>query len=193
MLCDELNWDQDGIDILGSVPIHTTGSFLKFPLHRANWRFLKQTTSTAVYACFLDDMLQNRLPNLLTVWHLSSGFSIASWQPNRMLLGSNTLLVQTENSLHWELLTLQDPSFLALCQRTVPLQGKFTCHQFVFPHSFILRSRINGDVGGRTQMASLVCSAIVLLATFFLLPWLYYLPKCVLSAMYVPHCVRPCF
>ncbi|KAJ7163472.1 sulfate anion transporter [Mycena crocata] len=47
----------------------------------------------------------------------------------------------------------------------------------------ITRSRINADVGGRTQMASLVCSAVVLLATFFLLPWLYYLPKCVLSAI----------
>jgi MFS superfamily sulfate permease-like transporter len=32
-------------------------------------------------------------------------------------------------------------------------------------------------------MASLVCSAIVLLATFYLLPWLYYLPKCVLASM----------
>jgi len=34
-------------------------------------------------------------------------------------------------------------------------------------------------------MASIVCSGVVLLATFFLLPWLYYLPKCVLAAMYV--------
>jgi MFS superfamily sulfate permease-like transporter len=34
-------------------------------------------------------------------------------------------------------------------------------------------------------MASLVCSVVVLLAIFFLLPWLYYLPKCVLSAMWV--------
>ncbi|KAF8957348.1 sulfate anion transporter [Flammula alnicola] len=47
----------------------------------------------------------------------------------------------------------------------------------------ITRSRINGDVGGRTQMASLVCSGVILLATFFLLPWLYYLPKCVLAVI----------
>ncbi len=47
----------------------------------------------------------------------------------------------------------------------------------------ITRSRINGDVGGRSQMASLVCSGVVLLATFFLLPWMYYLPKCVLAVM----------
>jgi len=32
-------------------------------------------------------------------------------------------------------------------------------------------------------MASLVCSAVILLATFFLLPWLYYLPKCVLASV----------
>ena len=49
----------------------------------------------------------------------------------------------------------------------------------------ITRSRINADVGGRTQVASLVCSAIILLAIFFLLPWLYFLPKCVLASMCV--------
>ncbi|KAF5357340.1 hypothetical protein D9758_005947 [Tetrapyrgos nigripes] len=47
----------------------------------------------------------------------------------------------------------------------------------------ITRTRINGDVGGTTQMASLICSGIILLATFFLLPWLYYLPKCVLASI----------
>jgi len=47
----------------------------------------------------------------------------------------------------------------------------------------ITRSRINGDVGGRTQMASLICAGIVLLAMFFLLPWLYSLPKCVLASI----------
>ena len=35
-------------------------------------------------------------------------------------------------------------------------------------------------------MASLVAAALILLATFFLLPWLYFLPKCVLGSMYVP-------
>ena len=49
-----------------------------------------------------------------------------------------------------------------------------------------LRSKLNGDLGGRTQMASLVTSTLVLLATFFLLPWLYFLPKCVLASMSAP-------
>lgn len=47
----------------------------------------------------------------------------------------------------------------------------------------ITRSRINADVGGRSQMASLFCSALVLISTFFFLPTLYYLPRCVLASM----------
>ncbi|KAG5716813.1 putative sulfate transporter, partial [Termitomyces sp. T112] len=47
----------------------------------------------------------------------------------------------------------------------------------------ITRSRINGDVGGRTQMGSLTCSVVILLTTFFLLPYLYFLPKCVLASI----------
>ncbi|KAF5355089.1 hypothetical protein D9756_005571 [Leucocoprinus leucothites] len=47
----------------------------------------------------------------------------------------------------------------------------------------ITRSRMNGDVGGRTQVASFVCSGVVLLATFVFLPWMYHLPKCVLAVV----------
>lgn len=47
----------------------------------------------------------------------------------------------------------------------------------------ITRSRINADAGARTQMASVACAVIILIATFFFLPWLYYLPKCVLGSM----------
>ncbi|TFK28916.1 endoplasmic reticulum protein [Coprinopsis marcescibilis] len=47
----------------------------------------------------------------------------------------------------------------------------------------ITRSRINGDVGGRTQMASIISSLVILTATFFLLPLLYFLPKCVLASI----------
>ena len=55
---------------------------------------------------------------------------------------------------------------------------------FVTSHS---RTRVNADVGARSQMSSIVCSTIVLFATFFLLPYIYFLPKCVLGAMYVIH------
>lgn len=55
----------------------------------------------------------------------------------------------------------------------------------------ITRSRINGDVGGRTQMASLVCSSVILLATFFLLPWLFFSAEMCFSCNYSPGCIFP--
>ena len=71
---------------------------------------------------------------------------------------------------------------------TLPAAGSITrsVNHTIFRNAYAdvaIRSRVNGDVGARTQMASIVCSTVVLLAIFFLLPWLYYLPKCVLAAM----------
>jgi len=47
----------------------------------------------------------------------------------------------------------------------------------------LIRSRICADSGGRSQMTSLICSLIIAFVTFFLLPWLYHLPRCVLAAV----------
>jgi len=47
----------------------------------------------------------------------------------------------------------------------------------------ITRSKLNADTGARTQMASLICSVFVILAVYFLLPALVFLPKCVLAAV----------
>ena len=48
VLSDKFRWDDDGIAILGDVPIHTGGHFIKFPVHHHNIPYLRQTTSTAV-------------------------------------------------------------------------------------------------------------------------------------------------
>ncbi|KAI8886925.1 sulfate permease [Backusella circina FSU 941] len=47
----------------------------------------------------------------------------------------------------------------------------------------VARSKINDKAGARTQMACLVAGVVALLAIFFLLPYFYYLPKCVLSSI----------
>ncbi|CUA67011.1 Putative sulfate transporter YPR003C [Saccharomyces cerevisiae S288c] [Rhizoctonia solani] len=44
-------------------------------------------------------------------------------------------------------------------------------------------SRLNADIGGRTQMASVLSSCFIILAVFFLLPALYYLPRSVLASI----------
>lgn len=41
----------------------------------------------------------------------------------------------------------------------------------------LTRSRLNGNTGGRTQMASIITATLVLLSIFFLLPWLFFLPR----------------
>ncbi len=45
------------------------------------------------------------------------------------------------------------------------------------------RSKVNASTGGRTPMSSILLSAITLICVLFLLPYFYYLPKGVLSAM----------
>ncbi|KAI8079030.1 sulfate transporter family-domain-containing protein [Gilbertella persicaria] len=47
----------------------------------------------------------------------------------------------------------------------------------------VARSKINDKAGARTQMACLIAGVVALLAIFFLLPYFYYLPKCVLSSI----------
>jgi len=44
----ELRWDEEGVDILGSVPI-SSGSSFKFPVSSGNLKHIRRTTSTAVY------------------------------------------------------------------------------------------------------------------------------------------------
>ncbi|KAF8150513.1 sulfate anion transporter [Mycena galopus ATCC 62051] len=148
ILSEEFRWDQDGVEILGAVPMTSMKSFMQFPLQASNLKYLRRTTSTSMLIAvvgFLDSIVAAK-QNASRF-----GYSIS---PNRELvaLGASNLAA----------------SFIP---GTLPAWGSIT------------RSRINGDVGARTQMASLVCSVIVLLATFFLLPWLFYLPKCVLSAI----------
>jgi MFS superfamily sulfate permease-like transporter len=48
VLSREFRWDLDGVDILGSVPIKTSGSFFQFPIYKGNLVYLKGTTSTAL-------------------------------------------------------------------------------------------------------------------------------------------------
>ncbi|KAF7979013.1 hypothetical protein HWV62_43981 [Athelia sp. TMB] len=147
-LSDELRWDDDGVAILGAVPINTGKSFIQLPLRHHNVKYLHRTTSTAVLISVI-----GFLDSIVAAKQNSSRFGY-SISPNRELvaLGAGNLV----------------GSFIP---GTLPAYGSIT------------RSRINADVGARTQMASLVCSVLVLLATFFLLPWLYYLPKAVLASM----------
>ena len=115
---------------------------------------------------------------------LSSGFWIASSQRSRTRPSMGIASVPTGNWSPLELATLLDHSSQALCLHMGLSLGLYLdiLTLFIWANDDP-SSRVNGDVGARTQMASLVTSAVVLLAIFFLLPWLYYLPKCVLASV----------
>ncbi|KAG1882323.1 sulfate transporter family-domain-containing protein [Suillus subluteus] len=142
-----LRWDEEGVSILGKIPINTGDHFFSFPL-KQSISYIRGTTSTAVLITimgFLDSTVAAK-QNADRF-----GYSIS---PNRELvaLGAANL-------------------FGSFVPGTLPAFGS------------IVRSKINGDVGARTQLASLVTAGITLLATFFLLPYLYYLPRCVLASI----------
>ncbi|OCH93490.1 sulfate anion transporter [Obba rivulosa] len=148
ILSDRFGWAEDGVDILGDVPINTGPSLLQFPIRQFTIHYLRRTTSTAVLISII-----GFLDSIVAAKQNASRFGY-SVSPNRELvaLGASNIA----------------GSFVP---GTLPAYGSIT------------RSKMNGDLGGRTQMASIVCSTIVLMAIVFLLPWLYYLPKCVLAAI----------
>ncbi|KAF8316037.1 hypothetical protein DL93DRAFT_2078228 [Clavulina sp. PMI_390] len=98
--------------------------------------------------------------------------SIAGFLDSISAAKQNAARFQYSISPNRELVALGAGNLLAsFIPGTLPAYGSIT------------RSKMNGDAGGRTQMASLVCSALVILSVWLLLPALRFLPKCVLAAV----------
>lgn len=47
VLSEKFKWNEKGVEILGSVPVHITGGFLKSPFRPEAIKHLRRTTSTA--------------------------------------------------------------------------------------------------------------------------------------------------
>ncbi|KAH7908112.1 sulfate transporter family-domain-containing protein [Hygrophoropsis aurantiaca] len=147
-LCGTYRWDNDGVLILGAVPISTGSHFFQFPLSGNVGSYIRGTTSTAILISVI-----GFLDSIVAAKQMADRFG-NTISPNR------------------ELVALGASNLLGSCvPGTLPAFGS------------LVRARMNGDLGGRTQMASLVCAAVVLLSTFFLLPYLFFLPTCVLASI----------
>jgi MFS superfamily sulfate permease-like transporter len=60
----------------------------------------------------------------------------------------------------------------------IPMFGSITSRStHIAPITAVLKKPLNGLSGARTQMAAIITSIIIVLAIFFLLPFLYFLPK----------------
>ncbi|PWW73953.1 hypothetical protein C7212DRAFT_283826 [Tuber magnatum] len=70
-----------------------------------------------------------------------------------------------------ELIALGTANMLGGCFQALPAFGGYG------------RSKVNKATGGRTPVSSMVLSTLTILCVYFILPYFYYLPRCVLCAM----------
>ncbi|KAH6689452.1 sulfate transporter 4.1 [Plectosphaerella plurivora] len=86
-------------------------------------------------------------------------------------LGGSDSIQGMQLSPNRELVALGTANVLGACFMSLPAFGGYA------------RSKLNKSTGGKSPMGSIFLSLIALMAIFFLLPPLYYLPKPVLSSM----------
>ncbi|KAH6889326.1 sulfate transporter family-domain-containing protein [Thelonectria olida] len=86
-------------------------------------------------------------------------------------LGSSETIQGIQLSANRELIALGVANLVGGCFMSVPAFGGYG------------RSKVNKSTGGKSPMSSVFLSLIALLSILFLLPYFYYLPKPVLSAM----------
>jgi high affinity sulfate transporter 1 len=87
-------------------------------------------------------------------------------------LGAGTSGLRGMNiSANRELVALGTANLIGGCFMALPAFGGYG------------RSKVNKSTGGTTPMSSILLSLITLICVFYVVPWFYYLPKGVLSAM----------
>ncbi|ETN43531.1 uncharacterized protein HMPREF1541_02690 [Cyphellophora europaea CBS 101466] len=87
-------------------------------------------------------------------------------------LGDGTTGLRGMNiSANRELVALGTANLIGGCFMALPAFGGYG------------RSKVNASTGGTTPMSSIMLSLITLICVFYVVPWFYYLPKGVLSAM----------
>ncbi|KAI0908279.1 putative sulfate transporter [Ustulina deusta] len=86
-------------------------------------------------------------------------------------LGDTDVIEGMQLSPNRELIALGAANMIGACFMSLPGFGGYG------------RSKVNKSTGGKTPMSSIFVSIITVICILFLLPWFYYLPKPVLSAL----------
>ncbi|KAK7416832.1 hypothetical protein QQZ08_011855 [Neonectria magnoliae] len=151
ILCSRLDWESQGVDILGEVKAADGNLFaFQWPFKMEHMEHVRSAMSTS----FLIAML---------------GFFESSVAAKS--LGSSETIQGIQLSANRELIALGVANMVGGCFMSIPAFGGYG------------RSKVNKSTGGKSPMSSIFLSLIALLSIFFLLPYFYYLPKPVLSAM----------
>ncbi|TRX93507.1 hypothetical protein FHL15_005479 [Xylaria flabelliformis] len=86
-------------------------------------------------------------------------------------LGDADVIEGMQLSPNRELIALGTANLIGACFMALPAFGGYG------------RSKVNKSTGGKSPMSSIILSLITVICILFLLPWFYYLPKPVLSAL----------
>ena len=147
-------WDKHGLDILGDIKSPGRPFPVHWPFDFAHLKYTSDAFSTAFIIALLGFFESSvAAKSLGTGDSKGDGIKGVNLSPNRELVALGTA-------------NLAGGLFMA-----IPAFGGYG------------RSKVNASTGGRTPMSSVFLSIITVICILFLLPYMYYIPKGVLSAM----------
>ncbi|KAL6719828.1 hypothetical protein ACLMJK_001749 [Lecanora helva] len=152
----KFNWQKQGLEILGDVKSSTGTPFpFRWPLQPTQMHHVRQAMSTSFLIALLGFFESSVAAKSLGGGEGRHGEGIQG-----MSLSANR-----------ELVALGVANIIGGCFMALPAFGGYG------------RSKVNASTGGKTPMSSILLSLITVICVLSLLPYFYYLPKAVLSAM----------
>ncbi|KAF1992261.1 high affinity sulfate transporter 1 [Aulographum hederae CBS 113979] len=147
------HWENKGVDILGNIESKGQPFSVHFPFDFSHLKYASDAFSTSFIIALL-------------------GFFESSVAAKSLGTGGDQAGIQNVTlSANRELVALGVANIAGGLFMALPAFGGYG------------RSKVNASTGGRTPMSSIFLSIITVLCTLFLLPYFYYIPKGVLSAM----------
>ncbi|KAL9103985.1 MAG: hypothetical protein Q9163_001005 [Psora crenata] len=149
-------WEKKGVEILGNVQSSTGSPFsFRFPFIPSHMGHVREAMSTSFLIALL-------------------GFfesSVAAKSLGDGAGGRSEGIKDISLSANRELVALGVANMIGGCFMALPAFGGYG------------RSKVNASTGGKTPMSSIFLSLLTVICVLFLLPYFYYIPKAVLSAM----------
>ncbi|QIX01149.1 hypothetical protein AMS68_006666 [Peltaster fructicola] len=159
----QFSWDKQGLDILGDIKAQGTPFRPHFPFAADNFKHIDDAFGTALLVAllgFFESSVAAKSLGASTTKKLKADDEDEPLQIKHVQVTANR-----------ELVALGVANVLGGTFMALPAFGGYG------------RSKVNASTGGRTPMSSIFLSLISVICVLFLLPYFYYIPKCVLSAM----------
>jgi MFS superfamily sulfate permease-like transporter len=149
VLCGNLGWDKQGLEILGEVKPASGGNPFPFhwPFQTSHMQHIRNAMGTSFLIALLGFFESSVAAKALGGGVAKSdGIQGIQLSPNR------------------ELVALGVANLVGGCFMALPAFGGYG------------RSKVNASTGGKTPMSSIFLSLITVICVLFLLPYFYYLP-----------------